>query len=85
MYDTEHVCELLNSHDQKLTLYHPVDIRKQSSLEEVEEHELEPEPVERTMMVLKLTEGLGLREGSIRAFEYIVGRSSEQQQLDAEL
>jgi hypothetical protein len=39
MYDTEHVCELLNSHDQKLTLYHPVDIRKQSTLEEVEKGE----------------------------------------------
>jgi len=67
MYDTEHVCELLNSHDQKLTLYHPVDIRKQSALEEVEK----PEPVERTMVVLKLNEGLGLIEGCIRVFEYI--------------
>jgi hypothetical protein len=53
MYDAEHVCELLNSLDQKLTLYHPVDIRKQSTLEEVEE--LEPEPKERTVTVLKLT------------------------------
>jgi len=39
MYDTEHVCELLNSHDQKFTLYHPVDIRKQSALEEDEKRE----------------------------------------------
>jgi len=60
---------LLNYHDQKLTLYHPVDIRKQSALEEVEEPE--SEPMERTMMVLKLTEGLGLIEGCIRVFEYI--------------
>jgi len=71
MYDTEHVSELLNSHDQKLTLYHPVDIRKQSTLEEVEESEPQPQPVERTMMVMKLTEGLGLREGCISVFEYI--------------
>jgi len=56
MYDTEHVSEFLNSHDQKLTLYHPVDIRKQSTLEGVEEPEPEPLPVERTMMVMKLTE-----------------------------
>ena len=54
MYDTEHVCVLLNSHDQKLTLYHLVDIQKQSALEEAEG--LEPEPMERTMMILKLTE-----------------------------
>jgi hypothetical protein len=39
--------------------------------------------MERTMMVLELTEGLGLIEGGIRVS--FIGTSSEQQQLDTEL
>ena len=69
MYGTERICELLNSHDQKLTLYHPVDFRKQSALEEDEEPE--PGRMERSRTVVKLTEGLGLIEGCIRVFEDI--------------
>jgi hypothetical protein len=74
---------LLNSHDQKLTLYHPVDIRKQSALEEVEEPD--SESVERTMLVLKLTEGLGLLKVASGSLSTFMGTSSEQQQLDTEL
>jgi hypothetical protein len=47
-------------------LDHLVDIRKQSALEETEEPE--PEPGERTVMVVNLTEGLGLTEEGIKAF-----------------
>ena len=46
-----------------------VQIRKQSALEEAKEPELEPQ--QRTVMVLKLTEGLGLTEAGIRVCEDI--------------
>jgi len=52
---------LLNCDDQELTLNFVVvviDTWKQSALEEAEEPE--PEPRKRTMIVSKLTEGLGL-------------------------
>jgi hypothetical protein len=45
----------LNYHDLELRLNSPVKIRKPSSSEEAEGPE--PEPKERTMTVLKLTEG----------------------------
>jgi hypothetical protein len=75
MYDAENIFELLNSHDQKLTVYHLIESRKQSAREEAEEPEPEPEPEpeskERTMTVLKLAVWIGLIEGGIRAFEDI--------------
>lgn len=61
-YDAEDV-ELLNNHDQELTLDH-LEIWKQSTLEEDEE----PEPKEKTMTVSNLTEGLGLNEAGIKVF-----------------
>jgi hypothetical protein len=48
------------------TLDDRVKIRKQSALEEAEKSE--PESQERTMTVLKLTEGLGLTEAGIKVF-----------------
>jgi hypothetical protein len=56
-------------HDQKLTVGHLVDIRKQSALEEVEESE--PEPKQRTLTVLQLTETLGLTKADMKMFEDI--------------
>jgi hypothetical protein len=46
-YDAESVSELLNCHDQELTLGYLLEIRKQNGLEEAEAPE--PEPKERTM------------------------------------
>ena len=69
MYDAENIFELLNSHDQKLPVYHLIESRKQSAREEAEEPE--PESKERTMTILKLTVWIGLTEGGIRAFEDI--------------
>ena len=47
-------------------------IRKRSALEEAEVvMELEPEHKERTVMELKLTDGLGLVKGGIKVFEDI--------------
>jgi hypothetical protein len=48
----------LNYHDLELTLDDLVEIRQQSVLEEAEEAKSEPE--ERTVAVLKVTEGLAL-------------------------
>jgi hypothetical protein len=55
-YDAAIILELLRSLRQELILADPVKIRKQSALEEVQEHE----PEKRNMTVLKWTEGLGL-------------------------
>jgi hypothetical protein len=60
---------LLNYRDQKLTFDHLVQIRKHSALEEAEKPD--PEPKERTMTVMKLTEGLGLTDAGIKVFEDI--------------
>jgi len=49
------VYQLLNSPHQQCTLYHPVEIQKQIAPEEAEVPE--PEPRERNVTVLKLTEG----------------------------
>ena len=57
MYDAEDVFELLNSHDQELTLEHLVEIPNQSACEEAEEPEHEHK--ETIMTVLKLAEGRG--------------------------
>jgi hypothetical protein len=46
----EGVFQLLNPHDQELTLDNVIQIRNQSALKEAEE----PEPKEKTMTVLKL-------------------------------
>jgi hypothetical protein len=71
LYDAEDVFELLNSHDQELTVYRLIESRKQSNREEAEEPEPEREPKERTMTGLKLTVWIGLIEGGIREFEGI--------------
>jgi Ran GTPase-activating protein (RanGAP) involved in mRNA processing and transport len=62
-YDAEDVFEFLNPRDHEITRDNTVEIRKQSSHEEVEE----PESLssERTTTVLKLSEGLGLIEDGI--------------------
>jgi hypothetical protein len=49
---------MLNSHDQELMVAHHFEILKQSTIEQVQEPELEPEPKERTVTVSKLTDGL---------------------------
>jgi hypothetical protein len=64
-YDAEDMFEFLNSLDQEIMIGHHVEFPKQSALEEVEE----PEPKERPMTVLKLTELLGLTEDDIKVFE----------------
>jgi DNA-binding winged helix-turn-helix (wHTH) protein len=46
----------INCYDQGFRFNNPVEIRKQNALEEAEGPE--PEPKERAMAVLKLTEGL---------------------------
>jgi hypothetical protein len=52
MYDTEDVYKLLNSHNQKFTLNHLVEIQKQTTHEKAQ-----MEPKKRAVMVTKLTEG----------------------------
>lgn len=63
-YNAEGVFKL-KYNDQKLTLDH-LEIWKQNTLEEAEERE--PEPKERTITVLNLTEWLGLTEAGIKVF-----------------
>jgi len=60
-YCAEDVFELLNYHDQELTLYH-LETWKQSTLEETGA----PKPKERTMT--EFPEGLGLAEAGIIVF-----------------
>jgi hypothetical protein len=62
-------------HDQEFTLKHLVEIWRQSTLEEAEEPE--PEPKKRTIMMWKLTQGLGQIETPTGCFEDI---DSNQQQ-----
>jgi hypothetical protein len=68
-YDVECIVELLHSHDQQLTLYHPVEIRKHSALAEAEG----PEPHPRD----------GFEVGWGACFEDTVW--SRQQQIDKEM
>lgn len=56
----ENVFELLNAHDQEVTLNSLVGILKQSTVEEAEKHE--PETKEKTTTVSKLNGGLGFIE-----------------------
>lgn len=55
---------MLNYHDQDLIYLYLVGIWKQSTLEEAEETQAEHK--ERTVMVLKLTEGLAPTEAGIK-------------------
>jgi hypothetical protein len=59
----------LNSYDQELTSDHLVEIWNQSVLDKGEEPAHEPK--ERTMVVSKLTEGLGLIEAGSEVLEDI--------------
>jgi hypothetical protein len=68
-----HVFELLKSHDQEIMLGNLVEIQKQSAHEKAEE----PEPKEGTLMIAKVTEGLGLSEAGIKVSEDI--DANEQQ------
>jgi hypothetical protein len=61
--------EFLNFHDQEIMLNDLVAIWKLSVREEAEDPE--PKYKERTVMVLKLTERLGLIAACIRMFEDI--------------
>jgi hypothetical protein len=74
---------LLNSHNQELTLYHVVEIRGQSALQQADQ--LDPEPSEGTVAVWTLTEGLRLTEAGVNVFEDVIGANSKQQQLDKEV
>jgi hypothetical protein len=56
--------ELLNYHDQEVTLHKLSAIRKQSAFEEAAEPE--PEPKERIKTDSKLTKGVWLTEGVVR-------------------
>jgi hypothetical protein len=69
MYDVEDAFKLLNPCVQELTINHLVEIRDQSALDKGENPAHEPK--ERTIMVLKLTEGLGLIEACSEVFEDI--------------
>ena len=52
---------------QGLTLCRLFQIRKQNAVEDAEDPE--PEPKEKTVTVLKLTEGLELIEAGVKVFE----------------
>ena len=56
---------MLNYHDQDLICLYLVGIWKHSTLEEGEE--TQPEHKERTVVILKLTEGLALTEDGSKA------------------
>jgi hypothetical protein len=58
---------LLNCDDQDLALDHLVEIQKQSSLEEAEEPELQPEV--RTMILFKVDRGAWTRGSRHQVFE----------------
>jgi hypothetical protein len=68
-YDAEDVLDLLKSHNQDLIFDIIVEIQMQSTLEEAEESKTEPK--DRTMMVSKLTEGLGIIEVGINMLQDI--------------
>jgi hypothetical protein len=68
-YDAEDAFEFLNSHGQNLTLDHPAQSRKKGGFEEPEEPE--PELMERTMGMWKLTKEFGLIEAGIKVCEDI--------------
>jgi hypothetical protein len=80
-YGDHDILQLLNYHNQELTLYHLLEIRNPSVLEEAEE--LEPELVRDRDWTL--TEGPGLTDAGVKVFEDVTGANSEQQQLDKEI
>jgi hypothetical protein len=57
--------QLPKCRDQELTFVHTAEIQKQGAHEEANETESE----EKTLMVLNLTDGLGLNEGGIKVVE----------------
>jgi hypothetical protein len=61
---------LLNPYDQELTIDHLVEIKNQSALEEGKEPAYEPK--ERTILVSKLTEGLGLMKLPARCLRTLI-------------
>jgi hypothetical protein len=86
MYDAEGVLELLNYHNQDLTLDHLVEIKKQCALEEVEEGQKpESEPKERAMTVLCCLRGLDTLMLALRCLSKLIQISTVQQQLDKNL
>jgi len=64
-YDVEEIFELLTYHEQNFMLFSKFGSK--SAHEDAEE--LEPEPKERTVTVVKLTDGLGLTEAGVNVFE----------------
>jgi hypothetical protein len=60
---------LLNLHHQEIAIDTSVKILKRCAVEE--DKNLEPEPNERTMVVLKWNKGLGLTEADIKVSEDI--------------
>jgi hypothetical protein len=70
---------LLNFHHQELKVYDLAD----NDLEEVKERE--PEPEDRVVTVLKLTEMLGPIGAGINLSEELIRKNREHQQLDKEL
>lgn len=83
MYNAEGVFELLNYHNQDLTLDHLVEIKKQSAPEEVEEGQKpESEPKERAMTVLCCLRGLDTLMLALRCLSKPIQISTVQQQLD---
>lgn len=68
MYDAEDVLCLVNYHNQDVTCF---SLKAQHPEEAEVVTEPEPDHKERSMMDLKLTEGLGLIEDGIKVFEDI--------------
>ena len=68
-YDAKVIFKLLNFHDPAVHTQHPCTNSEVKHTEEAEEPE--PEHKQRTMMVLKFTEGLGLIEADIEEFKDI--------------
>src|SRR5215469_14550520 len=75
MYDAEVIFKLLNSHDPGV---HTQQLCRHMEAKHTDEtEEPEPEHKERTVMVLKFTEGLGLIEAGITEFEDIDWNNQE--------
>lgn len=72
----ENVFELLNAHDQEVTLSSLVGILTQSTVEEAEKHE--PESKEKTTTVSKVNGGLGFIEFD----RTLIATKGEEQQPD---
>jgi hypothetical protein len=81
-YGAEDVFEVLNSHDQELTLCGLVEIQNQSTLEEADEPESELK--EKGRMLSKLT-GLDLFKLAFRCLNTLIQANIDKQQMDKEL